>query len=252
MDRLSEVKVNDMADVFPMIGEEWSTFVADVAAQGVVNPIVWSTDGSTLVDGRNRLRAWLELGNTIESCPSRRLAEGEDEYAFIISANIARRSMNKGQLVMAAARAYPLYAERARVRMLSTLNRGDAPASVNLPERGRANDEAANAFRVSGKYVDDARKMISAAPADMTGRVSNLIAKVEAGELSMNAARTMFAALDFTPSKLTERPGTPLQKTIEDVLAILAKADLDSASTAVLINSIATKIGMTVVLTPRA
>lgn len=227
--KLSGVAISDMADIFPMIGEEWSTFVADVAAQGVINPIVWSADGATLIDGRNRLRAWLELGNEVESCPSRRLAKGEDEYAFIISANIARRSMNKGQLVMAAARAYPLYAERARVR--KSLN-GGTPGAVKFDGSEKladARDEAAAAFRVANSYVEVARKMLVEAATDTSGRVGGLIAKVEAGEMSMNAAKTAFAALDFSPSVLDAPPPTGKFDALSKAVKNLDSADMIAA-----------------------
>lgn len=228
-DTLAGVRVNVLADVFPMIDGEWSTFVADIAAQGVVNPIVWSADGETLVDGRNRLRAWLELGNDVGSCPSRRLAADEDEFSFIISSNIARRSMTRGQLVFAAARAYPMYAERARARMLSTLNSGGIPGKVNLPERGQARDDAARAFRVSGSYVDLARRMLSAAPVDMTGRVSDLIVKVERGELSMSAARAIFDALNYTPSKLADPAPVGKFEALSKAIRNLDSADMVAA-----------------------
>lgn len=76
--------------------------------------------------------------------------------------------MNKGQLVMAAARAFPLYAERARVR--KSLN-GGTPGAVKFDGSEKladARDEAADAFRVSGSYVDRARRMIAAAPSEKT------------------------------------------------------------------------------------
>jgi hypothetical protein len=236
-----------MADVFPMIGEEWSTFVADIAAQGVVNPIVWSADGETLIDGRNRLRAWLELGNDVASCPSRRLAAGEDEFAFIVSANVARRSMNKGQLAMAAARAFPIYQERGRARFAAWIaQRKEGNAGPLAGGALDARDEAGQAFRVGAKTVDRARKLLAAESTDMTGRVSALISLVERGELAVTVAAAQLDLLNFTPSKLDE----PMPTGKFDA-ALKAVKDFDSATTAELIRLLAGKIGMSVALTPK-
>lgn len=244
MSGLQGVRVNAMADVFPMIGEEWSTFVADIAAQGIINPIVWSVDGEELVDGRNRLRAWLELGNDAETCPSRRLGADEDVFSFIVSANVARRSMNKGQLALAAARAFPLYAERGRERYAAAM----AARGIAGPGAGGgfdARDEAGRAFRVGAKTVDRARKLLAAAAVDMSGRVSAMVIKVERGELPVRTAVELLATLNYTPSRLDDAAPTGKFDS-----AFKGVKDLDSADTAEFIKMLAEKIGMQVALTP--
>jgi hypothetical protein len=56
-----------------------------------------------LIDGRNRLRACEIAG--IE--PTIELLNGHDPAAFIVSANLARRNLTKGQQAMALAMIYP-------------------------------------------------------------------------------------------------------------------------------------------------
>ena len=56
-----------------------------------------------LVDGRNRRAACKEAGIK----PQVRRLNGEDPVAFVLSANIHRRHMTKGQRAMAVAMIYP-------------------------------------------------------------------------------------------------------------------------------------------------
>ena len=60
-------------------------------------------EGSTLIDGRNRLKACEMAGVK----PVFRRMNGEDPVAFIISANIARRNLSKGQRAMLLVMIYP-------------------------------------------------------------------------------------------------------------------------------------------------
>ena len=74
---------------------------ADIKANGQAHPIMLSPDGKTLIDGRNRLRA-CEIAK-VE--PKFERLNGQDQVAYIMSANIQRRQMTKGQIAMAAAKA---------------------------------------------------------------------------------------------------------------------------------------------------
>lgn len=70
-------------------------------AHGVREPIlVTGPDASVIVDGRNRMRAAIEVGITPDF---KELAAKADPVAATTSANIDRRNMSKGQYGMIGA-----------------------------------------------------------------------------------------------------------------------------------------------------
>lgn len=153
------VRIHPMAEVFPLIaGAGRDQLVVDIAAHGVMIPIVWSTDGGELVDGRNRLDVWLTLGRDIAECPSVVLGEGVDPVQFIVSANLARRQMTTAQKALTAARAMPIFMAAAALRQAATQFGGDGVTKNS--QTVRSSDEAGQAFGVSRAYVDQARKLL--------------------------------------------------------------------------------------------
>src|SRR3954454_14399580 len=100
---MNQFDVHPAADIFPMMSEdELASMAEDILANGLIHPIVLDAEG-VLVDGRNRLRACGMAG--VE--PTFRRLNGEDTEAFIVSANLARRNLNKAQQAMALAMIYP-------------------------------------------------------------------------------------------------------------------------------------------------
>jgi hypothetical protein len=92
-----------MAELFPMMTDDELTNLAeDIKENGLLHPIVLDGDG-VLIDGRNRLRACEIAG--VE--PTYQSLNGHDAAAFIVSANLARRNLSKGQQAMALAMIYP-------------------------------------------------------------------------------------------------------------------------------------------------
>jgi ParB-like chromosome segregation protein Spo0J len=103
LEELQAMPVHPMAAMFPMLSEEdLAELAADIAENGVNHPIVITRDG-TLIDGRNRLAACALA--KVE--PPITYFEGSDPAAFIISENVNRRHMTKGQCAMAVAMIYP-------------------------------------------------------------------------------------------------------------------------------------------------
>lgn len=91
------------ADVFPMMADDELLGLAeDIKANGVREPIVVAN--GELVDGRNR-RAACKIAGVVP--PVRELGEADDPTTYVLSANIHRRHMTKGQRVMAVAHIYP-------------------------------------------------------------------------------------------------------------------------------------------------
>ena len=85
-----------------MSDEELDELAADIKANGLLNPIVLDETG-VLIDGRNRQEACRRANVK----PTYAALNGADPVAFIMSANVSRRHLNKGQQAMAVAFAYP-------------------------------------------------------------------------------------------------------------------------------------------------
>lgn len=97
------------ADVFPMMADdELRELAEDIRENGVREPIVIAN--GELIDGRNRRAACKIAGVT----PPTRELNGEDPTAYVLSANIHRRHMTKGQRAMAVAMIYPDLGQRGR------------------------------------------------------------------------------------------------------------------------------------------
>lgn len=108
-----KLPVHPSADEFEMVSpEELQELADDIKANGLIHPIVIQ-DGM-LIDGRNRLAACgiagIDNPTTVE-------LEG-DAKAYIISSNINRRHMTKGQQAMTVACIYPKtqYGKEAEIR----------------------------------------------------------------------------------------------------------------------------------------
>jgi hypothetical protein len=107
-------KVHPVADLFPMMtDEELNDLGADIKANGLLHSIVLDDNGD-LIDGRNRMEG-CRRGEVLPTFA--RLPESADPVAFILSANVARRHLSKGQQAMAVARARRCLETKQSVRV---------------------------------------------------------------------------------------------------------------------------------------
>jgi ParB-like chromosome segregation protein Spo0J len=98
-----KMEVHPLADLFPMMtDDELAGLAADIKANGLIHPIILDPAGKVVIDGRNRLRACEIAG--VEPNFER---TDKDPAAFIVSVNLARRNLSKGQQAMALALIYP-------------------------------------------------------------------------------------------------------------------------------------------------
>ena len=88
----TERAFHPLAEIFPLIeGDDFNSLVADIKANGLIEPIVVFED--LILDGRNRYRACQAAG--VE--PAFRPFTGDDPSAYVISANLQRRHLNVEQ-----------------------------------------------------------------------------------------------------------------------------------------------------------
>ncbi len=95
-------EIHEAANIFPMLPEdELAELAADIKANGLIHEIVLDKDGA-LVDGRNRLIACRRAG--VE--PRFTTLDGQDPVSYVLSANVNRRNLTKGQRAMAAVKLF--------------------------------------------------------------------------------------------------------------------------------------------------
>lgn len=205
----SQVEIFEVANYFPMMtDDEYEGLLDDINQHGQREPIVlWQ---GQLVDGRNRLRACLELG--IEP-QCKELPEDADPVAFVCSLNIHRRSLEVGQRAMIAARCRRLYDDDAKLRKIAGLNQGVSRGRKITPTgNGKTRDLVGAANRVSGSSVDAATKILESGDEE-------LIAAVDSGKQKLHAAAKKVAKKQ--PSKTIDPPSKYEVRT--DPLAALKK-----------------------------
>jgi hypothetical protein len=158
---------HDLCRILPdMSTEQFRQHVADIKANGLLHDIVLHE--GKILDGRHRYRACVEL----EIEPRFTTFAGRDPLAFVISENLSRRHLNESQRAMVAAKL-------AVLRPQDTLKKGATPVP---PIGGTVKQpDAAALLNVSARSVE------RAAVVKRQG-APELVAKVEAGEITVNEA----------------------------------------------------------------
>lgn len=96
-------KVHPFADTFPMLSDvELEELADDIREHGQREAIVLSFDGSTILDGRNRLAALQLLGLEPKTRKINSRMSEEDVLNLIMSANLHRRHLNPTQKAVIA------------------------------------------------------------------------------------------------------------------------------------------------------
>jgi N6-adenosine-specific RNA methylase IME4 len=205
-----------VADLFPLLaGDEYDGLVADVRANGLLEPIWLHPDGR-VVDGRNRYRACADAG--VE--PRFRTWAGEGSLVeFVVSLNLHRRHLSSSQRAMAALDAESLLAEEAAERKReagrqaalrqhrqeqteSLVEVERVPQEVGEPDR-RSRESSRQAAKLLGtnhQYVSDAKKLAAERP--------DLAEKVKAGEISIPEAKKTVQSEATAAKRAAERERT--------------------------------------------
>lgn len=153
-----------VANVFPlMLESELAELAADIAANGLREPIWLDSDGK-VIDGRNRYLACQRA----EIEPMFRTYDGDDLIGFVVSLNLKRRHLSESQRAMVAAQIATL------PKGNPTLSRPNAEISTFAPTVR----QAAQLLNVSPASVTNARKV-------MQKGTSEEIEAVKAGEIAV-------------------------------------------------------------------
>jgi hypothetical protein len=171
------MEIHELCYLFPeMADDELAAFSADVAKNGLIDPIIWTHDGR-IIDGRHRHRVCCVLGIT----PEYREWNGESGslLRFVVSRNLHRRNLAPGQRAALAAEIKPMIEaeireelrekQREAARETNRKRReGNGAVSPNLggdrPARNESAREAARVAGVSHSYVSDAERIRDASP----------------------------------------------------------------------------------------
>lgn len=179
-----------IANIFPlMTGEEYEALKADIASNGLLEPIWLHPDGR-IIDGRNRYRACMAVGAKAKF----RTWEGDGSLVtFVVSLNLHRRHLTSSQRGALAVDILPMLEAEAKERQGA---RNDlVPTSVKEltqvfqpePEPHRAAQQAAAILNTNRQYVSDAKRIAEEAP--------EVFEMVREGAVNMPAAKQL-AGLD--------------------------------------------------------
>jgi ParB-like chromosome segregation protein Spo0J len=176
-----EIPVHPAAMLFPMMfGEDLGNLADDIAANGLMEPIVLYH--GQILDGRNRLAA-CEMAN-VE--PRFMEVDGELPSAtiYVLSKNLHRRHLTTSQRAAIAAEIVPLLKEEAHRRKLSGLKNQQHASSTcfqaNEDTKGSVARIAAEAVQVGHDSVEKAIRVKRDEP--------EVFEQIKRGEVTVNEA----------------------------------------------------------------
>jgi N6-adenosine-specific RNA methylase IME4 len=201
-------KFHPIADIFPLMqGEDYENFKADIRANGLHESIWLHPEDDSIIDGRNRYRACLDLG--IEPIYQNWTGRGS-LIAFVVSLNLHRRHLTTGQWTTAATKALPFFEAEAKERQVkggetthghhyqennkqpkqqNVLQLGEIfPQAVTTkPDKkeraAKSTEQVAEKFNTNGRYVADCKRLQSTHP--------HLFSLIESGRLEIPDARRL-------------------------------------------------------------
>lgn len=201
--KIGQHDVHPAAALFPMIGDaEWAAFVADIKTSGQRKKIVRIDVGGSwqVLDGRNRLRACLELGVH----PRFRVfgdepGDGSDPIAFVVSENVQRRHLNETQRAFVGAELVPMYEAQAKERMLAGKKAADPAGNLR---QGSAAEHAAHAVNVSPSTIEKALRVNRDAAPEV------IAAAKDRGQMKVSAAADLSTLPKEKQREIVEKVGT--------------------------------------------
>lgn len=206
------LKVHPFADSLPMLGQdELLDLAASIKAEGLHHPIVRDPDGM-LIDGRNRLAAC-----KIAGVEPRFTTDDRDPLRLIVSHNVFRRPVSKGQQAMITAMACSVSGHSLRTlakehglsrSRLSAANvvLQHAPELAERVRTGALGLDAAHAAALERKARTEA---INAQHEQLRQHAPDLAEQVTEGRLSLDEARLRQVVRDTDTMRAADGDATP-------------------------------------------
>lgn len=210
---MSEFEVHPLASIFPsMSDDQFADLVADIEQNGLIEKITLYQ--GKIIDGIHRYKALRKLDRTIQWSDY----TGDDPVRFVVSKNLRRRHLNESQRAMIAA-------------SICNLKEG-------TPIGSRGNSETRSIDRVSisetqaGKMMKVGQATVTRAKKVRRKGAPEVIAAVENGELSVNAAAKIVDEPDKEKQKqkVKAKKAAPRKAKARSVTVISQASQLQSLS----------------------
>jgi hypothetical protein len=234
----------------PLSDDEFASLKADIAAQGVLVPVVFDAETREVIEGHHRLRAWTELraeGAKVPDYPKQtlRFKSDEDRLAFVVAANLFRRHLTREQRADVVAR---LRAEGWSLRRIGEVVGVDdktvrndlteiaEKSAIDLPERVErkgggtypARRPPATIFSQTDRDADRAARALMALDDNASGLIG--LSRAEERARMANLER-MRADAAQGPSQHTGKAWELRTGDFREVLADLADGSVDAVVT---------------------
>lgn len=183
---------HEASNIFPLMdGDEYEQLKADIAKNGLREPIWIDADGK-IIDGRNRHRACIDTGTPEQF----RTWNGNGSLInFVISLNLHRRHLEKGQRAAIALDVLPMLEKEAKANTRTHTEQG----YQRIENPVHAHEQAADLFQTNRQYVADAKNIKEKAP--------DLFERVKTGEITIPQAKR-----EIVKAERIETPDLPSNK----------------------------------------
>jgi len=165
----SDRRYHEVANIFPLMqGDEYESLKADIAANGLLEPVWLHPDDHSIIDGRNRHRACIEVGKD----PKFRYWDNKGSLvSFVVSLNLKRRHLNESQRAMVA----------AKIANMSHGGDRKSDQAANLPLDRVKQSEVATMLNIGERTIRDAKAV-------QAKGTPELIKAVESGKVAVSTA----------------------------------------------------------------
>ena len=122
---------HEVANIFPLMSaEEYEALKVDIATNGLLEPVWLHPDDHSIIDGRNRHKACVDLGRD----PKFRYWDKQGSLvSFVVSLNLKRRHLNAMQKAAVAVDILPILEAEAKQRQVEAITRGNKTRHEDPP-----------------------------------------------------------------------------------------------------------------------